>query len=149
LTGANVDFIHYNTSGPLQDMLSGRIDAGFDGLPPFLGSVKAGKLKLLALAGKARHPSFAETPTFAEGGVPGFGAFAWAGFFAPTGTPQPIIERLSGAIAKAVKSQDLIDLYSSQGADAVGNTPAEFTTFVRSEQAKWSRIIKAVGVKLD
>jgi tripartite-type tricarboxylate transporter receptor subunit TctC len=149
LTGAAVDFIHYNTSSPLQDLLSGRIDAGFDGLPPFLGSVKAGRLKLLVLTGNGKHPSFSDTPTFAEGGVPGFEAFAWAGFFAPTGTPQPIIERLADAIAKAVKSQDLIDLYSSQGADAVGNTPAEFTAFVRSEQAKWSRIIKAVGVKLD
>jgi tripartite-type tricarboxylate transporter receptor subunit TctC len=149
LTGASINFIHYNTSSPLQDTLSGRIDAAFDGLPPYLGSLKGGKLKLLALVGKARHPNFADTPTFAESGVPEFEAFGWAGFFAPTGTPRPIIDRLGAAVAKAVKSQDLIDLYNSQGTDVVGNTPAEFTAFVKSEQAKWSKVIKELGVKLD
>jgi tripartite-type tricarboxylate transporter receptor subunit TctC len=149
MTGANINFIHYNTSSPLQDTLSGRIDGAFDGLPPYLGSIKGGKLKLLALVGKTRHPNFADTPTFAEGGVPDFEAYGWAGFFAPTGTSQAIVERLGSVIAKAVRSQDLVDLYNSQGTDAVGNSPAEFTAFVRSEQAKWSKVIRELGVKLD
>jgi tripartite-type tricarboxylate transporter receptor subunit TctC len=149
LTGAKFNYIHYNTTHWGTDLMAGRVDVVFSGISAYLGPYKGGKVKILAMTGKARNPAFPEIPTFAESGLGEFEPTAWSGFFAPTGVPRPIIERLAAAVAKASKSQELIDQYMADAAEPVGNTPAEFAAFVKSEQAKWSKVIKAANVKLD
>ena len=98
---------------------------------------------------RTRHVAFADIPTFAESGLVEFEPYAWSGFFAPTGTPQPILDRLGDAFAKVIRSPELIEQYRRSGTDAVGNSPAEFAAFVKAEQSKWSRVIRATGVKLE
>lgn len=149
LTGADLNYVHYNTSAPVIDVVAGRLDAIFDGFAAHSGNLKAGKLKLIAVSGKDRRPAFPDIPTFTEAGVPDFEPLAWGGFFAPTGTPQSIINKINAAVVRVVRSQEMQDLVRATGNEPVGNAPGEFAAFVKSEQAKWSRVIKQLGVRLD
>lgn len=149
LTGAKFNYIHYNTTHWGADLMAGRIDATFDGIPAYLGGYKGGKVKILAVTGKERHPSFPEIPTFAESGLTEFEPTAWSGLFVPAGVAQPIIDHLGDAVAKASKSPELIEQYRTQGIEPVGNTPAEFAVFIKSEQAKWKEVIRAAKIKAD
>ena len=148
-SNTDLKFVPYNTSSPFTDLIAGQVDLMFDGLPAAATNIKAGKLKLLALTGKARHPTFPDVPTFAESGVPDYEPLAWLGIFAPAGTPPAIIEKLGAAAEKGGKAPDLAEKWRSYGGDLIGSSPAEFATFIKSEQAKWSRVIKRAGVKLD
>ena len=149
LTGADFNYIHYNTSQPVTDLVAGRLDAIFDGLSSHGGNLKAGKLKLLAVAGRERRPVYPDVPTFTEAGVPEYEPLAWGGFFAPTGTPQPVLDKLSAAVARVVRLPDLVEQVRAAGNEPVGNSPGEFTAFVKSEQAKWSKVIRQLGIRLD
>lgn len=149
MTGAKVNFIAYNTAAPINDVVAGHVPLMFDALSAFTGMVKSGKLKLLAITGKARHFAFPDVPTFAESGYPEFEPLAWSGVLTPTGTPRLVIERIAGAAAAAAKSPDMVERYRASGGEAVGSTPAEFGAFLKSERNKWSKVIKAAGVTLD
>ncbi|MBI2318687.1 MAG: tripartite tricarboxylate transporter substrate binding protein [Betaproteobacteria bacterium] len=154
LTGAHFHYIHYNTTNPGPDLMAGRIDAAVDAVPSYAGAYRGGKVKLLAVVGKIvpgqeRHPSFPEVPTFAESGLAEFAITSWTGLFAPTGVAQPFIDQLAGAVAKASNSPDLIKQFRAQGSEPVGSTPAEFAALIKSEQAKWRKVIRAAEVKLD
>lgn len=149
LTGADMNYVHYNTSAPVIDVVAGRLDAIFDGFASHSGNLKAGKLKLIAVSGSNRRPAFPDIPTFTEAGVPGFEPLAWGGFFAPTGTPQPFIDRINAAVVRVIRSPEMQDLVRATGNEPVGNSPGEFQAFVKSEQAKWSKVIKQLGVRLD
>jgi tripartite-type tricarboxylate transporter receptor subunit TctC len=149
MTGARINFIAYNTAAPINDVVAGHVQLMFDALSAFAGLVKSGKLKLLAITGKSRHPAFPDVPTFAESGYPEFEPLAWGGVFAPAGTPQAIIDRLGAAASAAAKSPDVVERYRAAGGEAIGSTPAEFNAFLKVERAKWSKVIKAAGVKLD
>ncbi len=148
-TGADFHFIHYSTTQPAVDLLAGRLDLMFDGLAGNAGAIGAGKVKVLAVAGKARQPAFSNIPTFTEAGFPEYEPLAWGGLFAPASTPHAILERLGSATAKAARSPDIVEAWQKVGTDAIGSSPEEFVAFVKSEQAKWSRVIKAAGVRLD
>jgi tripartite-type tricarboxylate transporter receptor subunit TctC len=149
MTGARINFIAYNTAAPINDVVAGHVQLMFDALSAFAGLVKSGKLKLLAITGKSRHSAFPDVPTFAESGYPEFEPLAWGGLFAPAGTPQAIIDRLGAAASSAAKSPDVVERYRMAGGEAIGSTPAEFNAFLKVERAKWSKVIKAAGVKLD
>lgn len=148
LTGAKLNFIAYNTSAPLNDLVAGQTQVMFDALSAAVGLVQGGKLKLLAITGKSRHPSFPDVPTFAESNLGEYEPLAWGGLLAPTGTPDAIVTRLGAAAATAAKSPDVVARYRRAGGEAVGSTPAEFAAFIKSEQAKWSRVIKAANIQL-
>ena len=149
LTGADFNFVHYNTSAPVIDVVAGRLDAIFDGFAAHGGNLRAGKLKLLAVSGKERRSVFPDVPTFTQAGFPGFEPLAWGGFFAPTGTPAPIIDKINAAVVRVVRSQEMQDIVRASGNEPVGNSPGEFTAFVKSEQAKYSKVIKQLGIRLD
>jgi tripartite-type tricarboxylate transporter receptor subunit TctC len=149
LTGAPIRFVPYNTSSPYADLLSGTMQLMFDALPAAIGNVKAGKLRLLAISGSGRHPLFPDVPTFAEQGLAEFQPVAWIGLFAPTGTPAPIRERLAAAVAGGTKAPDFVELWRGFAADPVGNTPAEFAAFLKSDRERWAAVVKKAGVKLD
>jgi tripartite-type tricarboxylate transporter receptor subunit TctC len=148
-TGAKLRFVPYNTSSPYADLLAGTMQLMFDGMPAAIGNIRAGKLKVLAVTGTGRHPSFPDVPTFAELGWGEYQPIAWIGLFAPAGTPAAIQERLAAAVAEGVRSADFVELWRSFGGDPVGSTPAEFRAFIKADQARWRAVVQQSGVKLD
>ena len=148
--GVKIDFVPYNTTSPYSDLVAGQVNIIFDALPAAIGNVRAGKLKILALTGKTRHPNFPEIPTFAEAGLPDYAPTAWIGLFAPAGTPAPIIAKLSEAMQKAAaQNPELIARWRSFGGDLKAQTTAEFSTFLKQDDALWGPAIRKAGVKLD
>ncbi len=148
-SGATIRFVPYNTSSPYNDLLAGQVQLMFDALPAAIGNFKAGKLKVLAITGKARHPALPDVPTFAEAGLADYESLAWQGLFAPAGTPKAIVDKLGAAMAQVGKSPDLAEKWRSYGGELLGNSPAEFAAFLKADQARWSAVIKRAGVKLD
>jgi len=148
--GVKIDFVPYNTTSPYSDLVAGQVNIIFDALPAAIGNVRAGKLKILALTGKTRHPNFPDIPTFAEAGLPDYAPTAWIGLFAPAGTPAPIIAKLSEAMQKAAaQNPELIARWRSFGGDLKAQTPAEFSAFLKQDDALWGPAIRKAGVKLD
>jgi tripartite-type tricarboxylate transporter receptor subunit TctC len=147
--GTKLKFIAYNTSSPYADLMAGQTQLMFDGMPAAVGNIRAGKLKVLAISGKSRHPNFPDVPTFTEIGMPDFEPVAWIGLFAPAGTPQAIQDKIGAAVAQGVKAPDFVEQWRSFGGDPVGSTPAEFSAFIKTDQARWKAVITRAGVKLD
>ena len=131
------------------DLLSGNIQAMFAIIPAVLPQVKAGKLKALAVTGLKRSASAPEVPSVAELGYPQLESLAWIGLLAPAGTPGEVVGRLSAEAVKAMRASDTRDMLGKQGFDVVGSSPAEFSAWIRAEQAKWSKVIKASGATAD
>ena len=150
LTGTDMKHIPYGAGGPYADLVGGQLPLMFDTLSPFIPNVKAGKLRALAVSGKQRRPQVPEVPTFTEAGVPAFDSSAWYGPAAPAGTPRPVIARLRAAIVDTLKSTEVTEKLTNVSAGyVIGNTPEEFAAFIQSERAKWGRVIKQAGVKLE
>jgi tripartite-type tricarboxylate transporter receptor subunit TctC len=148
--GVKIDFVPYNTNSPYGDLVGGQVHVMFDALPAAIGNVKAGKLKILAITGKTRHPNFPEVPTFAEAGLPDYSPTAWIGLFAPSGTPAPVISKLSDAMQKAAaQNPDLIAKWRSYGGELKAQTPAEFAAFLKQDNQRWGQAIRDTGIKLD
>jgi tripartite-type tricarboxylate transporter receptor subunit TctC len=148
--GVKINFIPYNTTSPYADLVAGQVNVIFDALPAAIGNVKAGKLKILALTGKTRHPNFPDVPTFAEAGLADYSPTAWIGLFAPAATPAPIVAKLGEAMQKAAsQNPELIAKWRSYGGDLKAQTPSEFSSFLKQDDALWGPAIKKAGVKLD
>ena len=147
--GVKASLIPYNSNSPYADLLAGQIQLMFDGLPAAATNVQAGKLKLLAITGKERHPSFPNVPTFAEQGLPDYTPIAWQGVLAPAGTPPAILDKLSAAMSRVCQSPDLAKKWRDYGGELRCNTPAEFSAFINADRAMWGNVIRAAGVKLD
>ena len=147
--GVKSSLIPYNSNSPYTDLLAGQVQLMFDALPAAASNVQAGKLKLLAITGKERHPSFPNVPTFAEQGLTDYAPIAWQGVLAPAGTPPAILEKLSAAMRKVCQSPDLAKKWRDYGGELRCNTPAEFTAFIHADRAMWGKVIRDAGVKLD
>ena len=148
--GVKIEFVPYNTTSPYSDLVAGQVNVIFDALPAAIGNVRAGKLKILALTGKTRHPNFPDVPTFAEAGLSDYSPTAWIGLFAPAGTPAPIIAKLGDAMQKAAaQNPELIARWRAFGGDLKAQSPAEFATFLKQDDALWGAAIRKAGVKLD
>jgi tripartite-type tricarboxylate transporter receptor subunit TctC len=153
---AGVDMVHvaYKGLGPaMTDLLGGQIQMMFADVGVVAPHIKAGKLRALAISGAKRSPVFPDLPTVAEAGVDvgmrGYAAGTWYGVFAPAGTPAPVVERLSGEIRKALAVPEVRDSLIAQGVEPGGSSPAEFGAYVREEHAKWGKVIRTAGIKLD
>jgi tripartite-type tricarboxylate transporter receptor subunit TctC len=131
------------------DLLSGNIQAMFAIIPAVLPQVKAGKLKALAVTGLKRSSMAPEIPSVAELGYPQLESLAWIGLLAPAGTPVDVVGRLHAESAKALRSPEARDSLGKQGFDVVAGTPAEFSGWIKSEQAKWSKVIRSSGATAD
>ncbi|MDI3384419.1 Bug family tripartite tricarboxylate transporter substrate binding protein [Xenophilus aerolatus] len=149
VAGVKSNLVPYNSNSPYADLLAGQIQLMFDGLPAAATNVQAGKLKLLGITGRERHPSFPNVPTFAEQGLPDYTPIAWQGLLAPAGTAPAILEKLSGAMAKVCQSPELAKKWRDYGGELRCNTPAEFTAFIQADRAMWGKVVRAAGVKLD
>ena len=131
------------------DMLSGNIQTMFAVIPAVFPQVRAGKLRALAVTGRQRSAMAPEVPSVAELGYPQLESLAWIGLLAPAGTPAEIVSRLHAETAKGMRSADARELLGKQGFDVVASSPAEFASWIRAEQSKWSKVIKASGATAD
>jgi tripartite-type tricarboxylate transporter receptor subunit TctC len=149
---AGVDVVHipYKGASPaLTDLIAGQVQLSFQTLPSVGGTVKAKRLKPLAVTSAKRAATYPDVPTAAEAGLKGFEVSAWYSILVPAGTPRPIIDRLNAEVLKALRQPDVIDRLQAEGAEAAGTTPEQFAEFMRRESAKWGRVVKLSGMKAD
>lgn len=145
-----LNHVPYKGSGPaLQDLLGGQVPLSFAGIPNVLSSVKAGKLKALAVTAAQRWSELPDVPTIAEAGVPGYEATLWLGLAAPAKTPQAIIVRLNTEVGKAVHDPQLQRSFRAAGIDAVVMSPRNFGVFLHAEYEKWGAVVKATGATVN
>lgn len=131
------------------DMLAGNIDTMFAIIPAVLAQVRAGKMKALAITGLKRSALAPEVPNVAELGYPQLESLAWIGLLAPAGTPQDVVGKLNAETVKSMRTADVRDALGKQGFEVVASSAAEFAGWIRTEQSKWSRVIKASGATAD
>jgi tripartite-type tricarboxylate transporter receptor subunit TctC len=142
--------VPYRGAAPaVDDLVAGRLDGVVDNPPTVLPQIKAGRLRVLAVAAKERLPLLPNVPTAAEAGVPNYEASSWFGIVAPAGTPQPIVERLQKEIAAAVRTPAMQQRFAGSGARLLGDTPAEFAARIKTERAMWGEIIRAANIKAE
>ena len=146
-TGINIRHIPYKGSVPgLTDVASGNVSMEFVDLTPALPLIQAGKLKLLAVLSNTRDPDMPDVPSLAET-VPGYDAKSWQGFFAHSGTPKPIVDKLNAALVADLKLPETAKRFNALGIVAQWDTPAEFGAFITEQSAKWGKVIKAAGIQ--
>lgn len=147
LTGVPAEYVHYSTSGPYTDLLSGQIPAIFESLlPSTLEYVKAGKLRFLAISGDERHPLAPDVPTFAEAGLPEFKPMAWSGVTAPTGTPAPIVQQVSQAFSQVCAMPEVSKSLREVGGTPQGSSPGQFGRFLADQRTTWERVVRQTGI---
>ncbi|MGZ8263672.1 MAG: tripartite tricarboxylate transporter substrate binding protein [Burkholderiales bacterium] len=149
---AGIDVIHvpYKGGGPaLAEVVAGQVQALFSLALIATQQIKAGKLRGLAITSAKRSPVAPELPTVAETGLPGFEVIGWFGWLAPAAMPKPIITRLNAELVQALRLPDVREKLLSQSTEPVGNTPQEFGAFMKSEHAKWAKVIKAANVRVE
>jgi tripartite-type tricarboxylate transporter receptor subunit TctC len=148
--GIDMQHVPYKgTAGALQDTVGGRINVMFDIVGPLMPQVKAGNVKALGLAAREQIPSAPGVPTIIEQGVPDFVSGTWAGIIAPAGTPKEIVDRIAAEAKKALADPAMKAKLAEQGIVAVGNTPDEYRAFVAEEIARWAKVIKDAGIKME
>lgn len=149
---ANVDMVHIpykGNSAVVADLLSGRVAMMIDGVPPQLSSIKAGKVRALAVTTTSRSEVLPNVPTMVEGGLPGYEIAFWVGMFAPAKTPKAIVDLLAAETAKAMKHPETLKRLKDLGAEGVGSTADELNRFWRQELSQYGKIVKDVGIKLE
>jgi len=141
----------YKGSGPaLTDLAGGTMQVMFDNLPSSMALIKSGKLKALAVTSARPSPALPGVPTIAQAaGLPQYEASSWFGMLAPAGTPPDVIHRIQQEVAKALNAPAVRERLQAQGAEPVGNTPEQFAAFIRAETAKWAKVVKDSGAKVD
>jgi tripartite-type tricarboxylate transporter receptor subunit TctC len=148
-TGTNIVHVPYKGSAPsLTALIAGDVDLSFANVPAILQHVKSGRLRPLASTGTRRSELMPDVPTMQEAGL-GIEATVWYGVFAPAATPRAIVNTLSDAIIKATRSPDIKQRLLDQGAEPVGNAPAEFDRILRKEVAKWGEVIRTSGIRVE
>ena len=150
MTGVKLVHVPYKGMAPSNvAVMSGEIQLGFPSMTSALPHVKAGKLKAFAITVKSRSALAPDIPTMAEAGVPGYEASIWNGLLAPAGTPRPIVNRLNAAVAQILKSPEAKERYANVGAEILYNSPEEFHALIKSDTAKWAKVIRARGIRVD
>jgi len=149
-TITSIDIVHvpYKGAAPaVVDLLAGQVQMMLNSIPVMLPFIKSAKLRALAVGADKRMAILPEVPTMRESGIAKFDANSWYGFFAPAGTPKEIVSRLNYESAKILRSQEMRDFMSPQGAEVIGDSPEEFSAHIKSELAKWARAVKTAGVR--
>lgn len=150
-TIAGIDMTHvpYKGSAPgVTAVLAGEVSMMFATMADVVEHVRGGKVRALAVTGARRIPALPDVPTMVEAGIAGYEATAWFGMVAPAAVPRDIISKLNQEVGRVLRMPDVLVRISQQGsAEIIGGTPEQFGEFIRSEVAKWSRVVKAAGVK--
>jgi tripartite-type tricarboxylate transporter receptor subunit TctC len=149
---AGIDVLHipYKGGAPaIADLLGGQLEMMFVNMPTGLPHVQAGKVKILGVSSAQRVRELPGVPTIGEAGLKGFETYAWSGVYAPAGTPREIIGRLNAEIVKILQIPAIRDKLAGQGATAAADTPEQFRQFTKDEIAKWAKVIKTSGARIE
>ncbi len=150
MTGTQMLHVPYKAAvTAIVDLTAGRVHVMADNINSIGPHVKAGRVRGLAVTSAKRVPAFAELPTVAEAGVPGFDVAAWAGVIVPTGVPKPIVARLNAELNKVLAAPGVADKLPELGLIVAGGTPEQFAAHIRKEAARWAEVVKRSGAKLD
>lgn len=151
-TMTGIDMMHIPYKGrasAIPDLLGGRVTMMFDNMPSSLPLVREGKLRALGVTSAKRSQAAPDIPTLAEAGLPGFEAVSWFAMFAPANTPAPVVAKLQGEISKILKSPEVSKRLLDLGLEPSGSTSAELAAYQKSEIAKWSKVVKDSGAKVE
>ena len=153
LTGAPMQHIPYKGSGPaLTDVMGGQLTFMFDSPVTVLPQIRAGKVRALAVTTAKRSAYAPEIPTMDESGMPGYseaGSDLWYGIVGPAAIPRPVVDKLNAEIVKALRSPEMTERLKAQYLDAWPTTPEEFQKIIEADHAKWGKIVRASGAKID
>ena len=149
MAGIKTQHVPYKGSGPgVIDLVSGQVQFMLNPMPEPMAFIKDGRLRALATSTAKRISALPDLPPVAEA-VPGYETITWQGFLAPTGTPKDIVDRLHAEFIKALKDPEFAARMRGMGLEIYGTTPAEFSQFIRDENVKWTKVIKATGARVD
>ena len=149
---AGVDIVHVpykGSDGARTGILGGQVQMMFDAITTMAANARAGRVKALASSGRVRSPVTPDVPTLSEAGVAGYESVIWLGMMAPAGTPRPVLERLNAEVRKIIDAPDLKEAWAKQGASPMGMGVDQFDHFLRDDIAKWSKVVKVSGAKVD
>ena len=149
---AGVNLVHIPYRGPaeaLNALVMNEAQVEIQSMLSATPFVQGGRLRLLATTGSKRIAEYPDVPTVAEAAVPGYAVYTWFGVVAPAGVPPPVLARLHAVLVQALTSPEMRRQFTNQGAEVVANTPAEFSAFLREEVAKWNKVIRDSGARVD
>lgn len=150
LTGTKMLHVPYKGSAPLlTDVLAGRVDATFDSLTVYDDHIRSGKMRALAVTSRSRIGALPAVPTLAESGLAGYDVSNWVGVMAPAGTPREVVDRLNAAIVRAMADDSMKKKLVTLGIETTASTQDEFAALIRSDVAKWAKIIKDLGARVE
>mgnify|MGYP003351236532 CR=1 FL=1 len=150
LKGSPMVHVPYKGAAPgIVDLLGGHVQVMMTTLAFVRPHVQRGRLHALGVSTLKRSSSMPDMPTVAEAGVPGFEYLGWYGMLAPAGTPRDIVMRLHDEFVRIVNTPDMRERFAADGAEAIGDTPEHFNAYLKQELARWSKVIKAAGTKID
>jgi tripartite-type tricarboxylate transporter receptor subunit TctC len=150
IAGVKLVHVPYKGAGPaLTDLLGGQVDLYLSTPQAVAGHIKGGALQAIAVSSAKRVSALPQVPTLAEAGLKGAETSSWYGVLVPARTPADIVNRLNAEVLKALGAPEVREALTGEGGDVLGGSPAQFAAFLKSEQAKWSKVVKESGVKLD
>jgi tripartite-type tricarboxylate transporter receptor subunit TctC len=151
-TAAGIKFQHIPYKGSAQaltDLMGGQVQAYMSSIPTALSHIKGGKLRALAVTSTKRAPALPDVPTIAEAGYQGFDANTWFGLVAPAKTPAAVVEKINAEVNRVLKMPDIKEKFAAEGGGPLGGSPQEFAALLKSDYAKWGKVVKESGAKLD
>jgi tripartite-type tricarboxylate transporter receptor subunit TctC len=150
LTGIDIVHVPYKGIAPaIVDVISGQVTMTFTSIISGTPHIKSGKVRALAVTGAHRSPALPEVPTMMESGVRGYESSTWYGLLAPKATPRAIVVKLNREVVAIINLPDVKSHLLAEGAEPVGNTPEQFGEFIKSEIAKWGKVIRAAGLRAE
>jgi tripartite-type tricarboxylate transporter receptor subunit TctC len=150
MTGTDIVHIPYKGgAAAIGDLISGQVQLMFESTNSIAPHVKAGRVRALAVTGERRALSLPEVPTLIEAGVPGYEVNAWSGIITTAGVPRAVLDKLNGAVNRAIAQPDTRERLAQLGSEGGGGTPEDFAALIRRDSAKWADVIKRSGAKID
>jgi tripartite-type tricarboxylate transporter receptor subunit TctC len=150
LAKVNVVHVPYKGGGPaMADLVGGQISGSFASMPSSIPFVRAGKLRALAVTAPKRSPAEPQIPTISEAGIPGFSVLDWQGLFTTAKTPPAVVTKLNAEVVRILALPDVVEKLAVAGVEIQTSTPKEWGDFVKSEIAKWAKVVKEAGIKVE
>jgi tripartite-type tricarboxylate transporter receptor subunit TctC len=133
----------------MADLVGGQISGSFASMPSSIPFVRAGKLRALAVTAPKRSPAEPQVPTISEAGIPGFSVLDWQGLFTAAKTPAAVVNKLNSEVVRILKLPDVVERLATAGVEIQTSTPKGWGDFVKSEIAKWAKVVREAGVKVE